>query len=175
MIREALNKLEQFIRKYNPYFDGSFSDVRQDMITGFVMSGETPVFPDDTLGNYFYLRIPANMNFDYSKEYIIAEGVNPIGIKVPVVLVACIKRGSAHTLLENLLTTIQQYLPDDIKFTSATHLKEIVIAAELAKIPKENIESALDKVSEDYSIVSVSFVFTIPYQLRELNCIKTPC
>lgn len=173
MITDALKNLEGFILRYNKYFVASFYKVSMNP-KGFIMAGDEPVFPADELGNYFYLRIPNTFQFDYDKQYTIVEGASNIGIKIPVVLVACVHEGSGETLLENLITTLQQYNPDDIKFTSATSQKEIVISQELAKIKKENMEAAQQKIDSDYALASISFVFTTPYQFKELNCILAP-
>jgi len=174
MTTDALKKLKEFILQYNQYFVDAFHNVSMNP-KGFIMCGDVPVFPDDGLGNYFYLRVPNAVQFDYSKEYIVAEGINPIGIKIPLVLVACVVNAKPERLLENLITTLQQYLPEDIKFLSATDQKEIVIGQELAKCAKADIEAARQKVDPSYSIVSISFTFTVPYQVKELNCIQSPC
>ena len=173
MILDALKKLEEFILKYNTYFTEGFYKVSIDP-KGFIMFGDTPVFPGDQFGDYFYLRIPNNYQFDYDKQYTLHEGDSNIGIKIPVVLVACVHDGDGDVLLENLITTLQQYQPDDIKFTSATSQKEIIIAQELAKIKKENIEAAQQKIDPTYAMASVSFVFTTPYQFKQLKCITAP-
>lgn len=173
MILDALKRLEDYIMEYNKYFVESFYKVSMDP-KGYIMFGDSPVFPADEFGNYFYLRIPNNYQFDYDKQYILHEGDSNIGIKIPVILIACVHGGDPDVLLENLITTLQQYQPDDIKFTSATSQKEIVIAQELAKIKKENLEAAQQKIDPDYALASISFTFTTPYEFKNLNCIKAP-
>ena len=174
MIQEQLNTLQAFILQYNKYFTESFSDVSLSPYTGYIMSGETPVFPNDTLGNYFYLRVPNLTQFSYDKQDMQQEGINPIGLKMPIVLVACVRSAKPDILLENLITTVSQYLPDNIKFVSCTSQKEIVIMQEMAKMPVEEIKDAIKKVDMDYAIASVSFIISSPYKIKHLSCIKSP-
>lgn len=174
MIKASIQALEKFILANNKYFTTSFSDVSQSPYNGFIMSGEDPVFPNDTLGNYFYLRVPNYLQFDDSMQFLHAEGDVRVGLKMPMVLVACVREADDVALLENLITTLRQYMPDYIKFVNCTFQKEIVITQELARIPKEDIQEAIKKVDMDYAIVSITFLFTFPYLFQELNCIQTP-
>lgn len=180
MIQEILNDLGTFILEYNKYFGESFTDVSLSPYTYYIMSGEQPVFPADNLGNYFYLRTPNYTKFDYGKQNIQMEGVNGIGLNIPLTLVACVRSANPDTLLENLITTLSQInftqdaLPYDIKFIQCTSQKEIVIMQELSKMPVETIKSAIMAVDKDYAIASITFTISSPYQFQKISCIKSP-
>lgn len=174
MIQNILIQLQQYILLYNKYFSDSYVDVSMQALTGYIMSGQLPVFPNDTLGNYFYIRTPNYTKFSYDKTNIQQEGINPIGIEIPCVLIACVRSADPNILLENLITTISAYLPDNIKLINCTTQQDIVIAQEMAKMPVSEQTATMAKVDLDYAMVSISFVITSPYRIKHLNCIKSP-
>lgn len=174
MIQQVLNDLEEYVLKYNAYFTDSYADVSNSPFTGYLMSGENVIFPNDTLGNYFYIRIPNFTKFNYSELFRISEGINPIGVEIQCTLVACVRSANPETLLENLITTIQHYQPDYVKFQNCTTQRDIICAVELSKIPKDEIKNAIGKLDKDYTIVSISFILMAPYTIQKLSCIKSP-
>lgn len=173
MFKRSLENIGEFILKYNTYFDNVFTDVVQDETTGIIHNGEA-IFPNDTLGNYAYLRLPKNIRFDYSSAYAIAEGITTPGLLTDVILVACVRDADSDVLLNNLLNTISA-CNQTIRLTNAIWQPEVVITQELALIPKENIGAALQKLDMNYTIVGIGFTVTNNYSLLDLSCITNPC
>lgn len=163
------NQLLPYILEANPYFDNGFDDVYQDETTGIVHNSQ-PIFPNDTLGNYFYLRLPNNIRFDSSNIYQLEECANTPAKVYDAILVACVADSNPNTLLNNLLSTLAKF--GDIGFGSASVQSEVVIRQELQKMSKESIDKALQN-KPDISIVSIQFTYTETMQLN--NCIVNPC
>jgi hypothetical protein len=178
MIHDALQTLANYIRTNNPYLNNVYSEVVQHILTGYVQTHEEVIFPNDTLGNYAYLRVPNAMQFEDGPQYEHSEGVLNVGLRLPVVLVAVMRGADEEQLLENLITTLMQYsasMPEPyIKLTSATYQKDVIVINELAKVPKNDVRAAIGKIDDDMVMASLSFVFTIPYQYKQLACIQTP-
>lgn len=173
MILSELKSLRDFIIENNSYFNKGFYNAFQDNQTGKIYSGDKVIFPDDTLGNYFYLRLPKNYSFSENTYFATDECHRAIGLNAQVVLVACMCNADTDILLFNLVNTIGSF-NEVIKIVSATGDSTNVIATELAKISKENIDAALQRLDKDYTIVSVNFTYTKGFDFVDLNCLTNP-
>lgn len=79
-------------------------------------------------------------------------------------------------MITNLVNTLQAYQPDLIRINSVIYNKDAVLAQELAKLnKKENIEAALQRHDDDYTIVSVNFTYTQQFTFNQPSCITKPC
>lgn len=165
------SELLNYIIDENPYFQNGFDDVYLDETTGMVHNGE-PIFPSDTLGNYFYLRLPNTIRFDSSDVYKISECENTPATIYDLILVACHKDADPNELLNNLITTLGKF-DGSIVFTNASINSEAVILQELSSMSAENKEAALQRKPSNLTIVSISFTYTeVP---APNNCITEPC
>jgi len=164
----------EFVKVNNTYFDGYYPLAELDDELGVVNDGNQPIFPSDEFGNYFYFRLPHNLQFDYSNSNMIADAGGGIGVKYDIVLVACVRDADEGALLGNLLITLGNYCKNNFRLTKA-NWGITVILQELAKIKKENQTSAVQKVPDNMSLVSISFTFTVPFIYQSLRCIETPC
>lgn len=174
MLQAQLIKLKDWILQYNPYFDTAFSNVTQDSETGIINDTKQPVFPADNFGNYFYLRLPNNIVFDYSQPSI-GDNQLSVGIKTPVFLICCMVNADADELILNMLATIGRYQDVNMRFVNATYQKEVVLMQELAKLDKNNISSALQRMPSNLTIVSIQFTISFPVSFPKLNCLTKPC
>lgn len=175
MLQQKLTKLRDFILQYNTYFGRGYDNVVKDNSTGQINYGNDIVFPADELGNYFYLRLPNNLQPDYNFPSI-ADSHLSIGVKYDVILVAIVSGADGSILLENMLTTLGRYQDEPLRMTKAIYQSDVVISQELAKIGTDNIRAALQKFTEsETGICSVHFQFTIPFIFQRLNCIQNPC
>lgn len=175
MLKGKLDGLKEHILQYNPYFNNAFADVIQDDTTGIVHNGK-PIFPNDTLGDYFYLRLPSNVQFEYAPIYNISTSINGVGLRSNIVLVACMRNADPDKLLSNLVNTIQSYQTEYVRFTGAIYESDGVLLQELSKIKdKENIEAALQRLGNDYTLVSIIFQYTFPFTFQKPICITEPC
>ena len=165
MIQDKLTALKDYILQYNTYFGKGFDDVWMDENTGIVENGK-PIFPNDTLGDYFYLRLSNQSRFDYNRAAAISDCANTPNVVSEITLVACVRKANYNTLMTNLLNTVSSYNAD-VRFTSAIYRSEDVVLKELARMKKENIEAALQRVG-NHTIVSISFALAVPFTLRKV-------
>lgn len=171
MLQDKLDELKEFILQHNGYFNNAYSGVYVDQQTGVIYKGQEAVFPNDTLGDYFYLRQANSTQLQYTQ---LSTGTQGLTLGVPVVLVACLKSGSADILLQNLINTLRAFQPENIRFTSFLFNGSDVILQELAGLTeKANIEAALQRLQS--VIISVSFTYSLNMQFQKLNCIQDPC
>jgi len=175
LLHQQLTKLRDFILTYNTYFDNGFDYVTQDGVTGYVANNEMQVFPADNFGNYFYLRLPNQLGFDYSELYKVSDCGGGVGVTYNIILVALVIDGDTEILVQNILTTLGNYNQNNIQMTKILIHAEDVISQELAKIDKSEIQSAVQRVPYNSSLCSVHFKFTVPYVYQSLSCIINPC
>jgi hypothetical protein len=174
MIQSTLTGLKDYILSTNTYFGKGFDDVYMDETTGIVANGGA-IFPNDTLGDYFYLRLPNQSRFDYAAINRVTDCSNTPGVVSDITLVACVRKASADRLMTNLLNTISSY-NDDVRFVTCQYRSEDVVLRELGRLKKENIEAALQRLG-NHTIVSVNFSLSVSFQLRKVSsgCILDPC
>jgi len=175
MIQETLTSLKDFILQYNTYFRQGFDNVYLDETTGIVEAGK-PVFPNDTLGNYFYLRLPSVSTFDYNPVAAISDCSNTPLLVSDVTLVACVLDSDHDRLMANLMNTISSFNAN-ARFTQCRFRSEDVVLAELARMPAEKRTAALARIGK-HTIISVTFSLAVNFQLRSVkkaDCILDPC
>lgn len=170
MIQSSLTALKDYILTKNTYFHKGFDNVYMDEKTGIIAGDGSEVFPNDTIGNYFYLRLPNQSRFDYTQAARISDCTNTPNIVSEITLVACIIKGSEDKLMSNILNTLSKYNAD-VRFITCMYRKEDVVSRELARLSKENILAALSRVKG--TVVSVSFTMSTNFQLSK--CIVDPC
>lgn len=170
MIQPALIALKNYILTANPYFNTGFDDVYMDETKG-VVGNDLPVFPNDKIGDYFYLRLPSQVRFNYTAASAISDCANTPNIEAELMLVACVRKADASILMTNLTNTISMY-NDSARFTNARYRSEDVVLQELGRMKKENTEAALARLG-NHTIVSLSFVLSVPFTLTK--CITDPC
>lgn len=175
-LRQQLASLKDFILQYNPYFNDGFAEVFQHE-SGHIATTDKIVFPADDNGNYFYLRLPNQLQAVYQNNYKIADDWNGIGVKYDVILVAYAQNADSSLMLQNIITTIGQCSNHDIDITMTKFIyqDDDVVTQELGKIGKENLEAALEKFPDNIGICSVHFSLTVPFVFQKLNCIQSPC
>lgn len=174
MLQQQLVKLKDFILTNNPYLNTGYSEVYQDVETGHIASAKKIVFPADNEGDYFYLRLPNQLAFDYNPAYNVTGSQSGVALAAKITLVACMRKANADKLCENLINTIRNY-PQDLKLTGAIYQPEDVVMQELGKVKKEVMIEALKKLPSNMAIVSISFILVDPMGYQPLKCITSPC
>ncbi len=176
MLKQKLADLKDFILLHNPYFDKGFSDVIQDDENGIINNNFEPVFPNDIFGNYFYLRIPQKMQFDYNNAYNMGDNWLGVGVLSRIILVAYAKNSSPDLLIENLITTIGRYQEINHRLLSATYQADTVIIQEMSGVKdKGNVKKALQNFDINTALISIEFNVDIPFVFQQLKCITNPC
>lgn len=177
MIASKLSEIAAEVKRLNPYFDEGYSNVFA-MAEGYVVRGDKgvaiPVFPNDTLGDYFYLRMPRNWAFSYG-DYI-ADAISGTTVSAQIVLVAYMQRADADKLSANLINTLRTIGPrlkGTIQLVSATAIDEEVLAQELTDLSDEQYNDARMRLGENITLCSVTFNYSqlFPYS----NCSDNPC
>lgn len=177
MIASKLSQIAAEILRLNPYFDAGYSNVlatEEGHVITDEKNNQRPVFPNDTLGDYFYLRMPRAWGFDYSNY--IAEGVSGVNITGVVVLVAYVLNADPDKLAANLVNTLRvigERLKGTIQLQAATAIADEVIAQELADLSEDQIEAALARRGENITLCSVTFTYTQMFPLS--TCFDNPC
>jgi hypothetical protein len=170
-----LNNIRDFILENNPYLNEGFADVYQDETTGYIHASNKVVFPADERGDYFYLRLPKAVGFNYNNQYDITDCQKGFALRTPVILVACMRDADNSKLQENLLVTLSNYKVVNLRFTGAIFNKIDVALQELSKIKVENQVAALENIDLNYTMVSIHFEVEMQYMPKKLNCITNPC
>lgn len=165
MYKAALSDIRDKILTANTYFAQGFSDVYSDNTKGIV-NAEAIVFPSDTLGNYFYLRLPKSITFN--------NGLGDLTPTMSIILVAIVRDADADKLLTNLLQTLLNQC-QSVGITAANVIREDVLRTELQGIlDAKGIEAALARLN-NFTLVSVSFTYATEIMKKPLTCIVNPC
>ena len=173
MIQQQLDAISNFIKLHNPYFDKGFSFVEQSDKNGYVHNGSEVIFPNDTFGDYFYIRVPSRLGFAY--DLANGDGRNTFGVSTPLVIVAVMKDADPYKLALNLISTIGKMCDIGKQFTAILIHSEDVLLQELAKAADAEQDKALRNIQQGYTYVSVNFTMTYTQPYIALNCITKPC
>lgn len=174
------DKLRDFILDHNRYYTTGYADAYLDPIKGEIFarlpSGDLiSLMPNDTLGDYFYIRINESMSF--VRGPVISDcGNNGYLAKLSCTLVSVIKSADAADTLFNLASTLQQAETGTIELTGCNWRTQGVIFNECKAFGDKN-EAAIEALTRvtDECIVSVSFNYITPFPLISLDCIEKPC
>lgn len=170
MLNQELERIKELILQYNTYFSKGFANAFKD--SKGVRQGETVVFPNDTLGDYFYFRYPNNYRITQTRDGSINDCTTITNVISQVICVACVRRANSDALIGNIISVLAS---SGAKVTEAIGQKHVVIVQELQGMAKEDIEKASQNVSADYTIVCVKFDVQQTFYPVPLNCLQDPC
>lgn len=153
--------IKDFILSKNTYFKHGYVDVVKDVATGILRDGAR-IFPNDTLGNYFYIR--------NTKEYDVSYN-NDIKLRSELVLVAVMSEGDCDILATNLIQTLNDL---------SCHMGGIVVLGKIITDAatvisneiddKKTAEAAMNRMGN--TIISINFEYNYTFTKQ---CIKNPC
>lgn len=169
MLQAKLTEIKDYILAQNTYFDNGYDDVFQDY-RGVIRDTDKAIFPEDTLGNYFYLRQPDSFTFNNNEAYKISACQAPMGMRGEVTLVAVVINGDTDKLFGNLLYTLLKF--GNVLVTKGILQAERVVLQELSKMDKDKISVALARMPKGAAIVSITF--NIEEGIYN-KCIVDPC
>lgn len=172
MLKNDLERLRDYILQYNTYFSNGYSDAFQNH-KGIVVDGKA-IFPNDTLGDYFYLRQDGSVKFREDRTVAISDCHVGMVARSSVVLVAAVKDASEDRLLSNLTNTLLAF-NGDIVLTDALFNKEAVLLQEMRGADKEAVEAGLQRLQMSQTLVSVRFDLSKPLNTQKPNCNSNPC
>lgn len=171
MLKETLKDIRTHILQHNAYFSNGYSNVY--MSEHGVSEGETVVFPNDTLGDYFYMRIPNGANITNSRQASVSACVAGLDVKMSVILIAVVKAADADILSTNIASTLATFT--GVSVTNIMWQQEEIILQELSKIGEGNVNAALARLTPGVTIVCVKFDYNTVVNPNGLNCLPNPC
>jgi len=159
-MKELIDGIIGFILDNNKYYTGGYSangaNIRE-------------VFPDDTRGNYFYIRIPNTIDVSNAAAFKVSDCATAAGIEMKAKLVAVIRGGDPYVMVENMISTFQNL---QLRVTSIVIDSEVVIDAEVSGDEERKIAKAR---SVDFTIISLNFVMNYIFKPKDLSCLVSPC
>lgn len=165
-------QIAQQILQYNPYFNKGFGDGYLNTKGVYQSGTEQVLFPNDSLGDYFYLRQLQPTRIVNRPVDKIVDCAASFAIQSNGVLVAYIRKADSTILISNLISTLS-FL--SIAVTSVTMQPEVVILQELQGLDPETIAQTIANMDKSVTLISIAFQYYLPLPLVDLNCLPNPC
>ena len=159
-MKELIDGIIKYILDNNSYYNGGFTADRTEV---------KKIFPNDTLGNYFYIKIPDSINVRNSNHYAVNDCSTAAGVEMQSKLVAVIRGGNAYIATENIVATLQAL---QLRVTGLALNKEVVIDAEISDSEERKHAKAR---ADGFTIISVNFVINYIFKPKDLKCLTSPC
>ncbi len=179
MITSDLIALRDFILTNNTYFDNGYysaiKDVENKRVQAVNGNQIVTVFPNDRLGNYFYLRSEGETKFNVRDGERLrdcgAQRITFLDVET-IYLVASVKDADALALVNNLRITALSYSSLNVIPTSANYHRELVVFTELQGVEKEDVSATLQRLKSE-TIVRLALQVNSKYVAS--NCVVDPC
>lgn len=170
---------KDYVLSQNTYLGKGFAVAFKDEQTKKVYCRDgtelTPVMPNDTLGDYFYIRYERGVKFSTDLNGRIADCAE-LGLafndEMQVVLVVCVRDADEFTLLNNIRLTCSKFPTFKAVPVGATLIRELVVANEMAGAEKDDLLAALQRLG-NWTVISVNI--NLNSQYLPTNCITNPC
>lgn len=178
MYSDRLIALVDFIKLHNPFFANGFAGAWQDQDTGQVwaptVSGRRPVFPEDQLGNMFYLRV-GPMRFEESELYPMADcQTTGTDVNLDLILIATVRDADPLMLIQRLTNVVSLFDASAITLKGAMSNRESVVLAELSRADDKAKDAALQRL-RNQALISITFTFRTPVGFKTLDCLPPIC
>lgn len=169
--------LTKWILEKNKYFSNGYHSAYRDKgkILGKKGKDSVLLFPLDTKGNYFYLRIDGEISASENvngRAMNCGPGRTMYEDTATVYLVAIAKNADPLALINNLRNTALTFTEMNVSPNSFQINREEVTKAEMAGSSKEDIDKALANLKTE-TIVRLRMNVTLNYTAK--NCITDPC
>lgn len=169
--------LKGYILEKNPYFKKGYANAFKEDVTKQVIavnkSDFIPLMPNDTLGNYFYLRNDGDIRHAIQDKERLADcKILTFLDSINVHLVAIVKDADAWTLLTNLRSTLLSYKGMDIVPTSSSVIREQVVIGEMRGQNEEDIAATLQRLKKE-TIIRVTM--SVNKSFTASSCIVNVC
>jgi hypothetical protein len=180
MFRQELSKITAHMKQYNPFFMEGYSTVWQDPETGHVWAetekGRMSIFPEDRLGDYFYLRTLAQGRLAIDQQQYPVIGCNLTGIVATgsIRMVAVVRDANADLLIVRLVNALSLYDVTTLQVSAFNPYSELVLASEMALADESDIATALQRLGNE-AIVSVDFNLSAGIGFKKLDCLPEIC
>lgn len=177
MTTNDFKTLRDFILTKNTYFSNGYFNAFVDGETSSVYTIENgnlkAIFPEDRLGNYFYLRNDPNMKFA-SKQGYEECGVGRFNFDdtMTVYLVAIVNDADEFELINNLRNTVLSTKELIAIPTAAMWQTENVLIDEMKGFGEKAIKEALKNLKGQ---TIVKLTLSISKEFIPNKCINNPC
>lgn len=168
--------LKDFILSKNTCFAAGYANAIKDVETEAVIvkngSDHKRLLPDDSAGNYFYIRNELSIRHDAKPAERLADNGTQRLVFNDVItcyLVAIVKDADLFALLENLKNTVMMYKPMSLQPLSSNWNREQVIKEEMSGMRKEDIAATLQRLKNE---TIVKLVFNASQIYVPGNCIN---
>lgn len=162
--------LKDFILGKNTYLNSGYANAFKDDATKRILavkdSDYISLLPDDTKGNYCYLRNDTIMQFTPQlQERLTDAGTQRLSFldNIIVTLVAIVHDADALKIVENLRNTCMTYGALNVQPLSANWNREQVMTEELNGMRAEDIAAALKRLRDETIVkltLRISQIFT---------------
>lgn len=154
MRTQDFEALRDHIMKYNKYFSTGYANAYKDTETSAIWcrveDGLKSIFPDDRVGNYFYLRNDPSISFmpqtgltDYGPTSATFDD------RQTVYLVAVVSDANEYELIANLRNSCLMYKPLNVVPVGAMWQRENVVLHEMAGFDDDEKMAALEALTNE--------------------------
>ena len=171
--------VKDFILSKNTYLHNGYANAYKDdkskMILAAQGSDVISLLPDDTKGNYCYLRPDAVIKHDAQMQERLADnGAQRLVFldTATLYLVAIVKDADAFTLIDNLRNTCMMYEAVSLQPTASNWNREQILSEEMAGMRNEDIAAALQRLKNE-TIVKLAIKASALY--IPCSCINPVC
>lgn len=169
--------LKNHILKLNGYFTTGFANAFKDTQTSAIytrVNGNLKaIFPEDRLGNYFYIRNEPQATFTAKLGYEdCGPGRAAYDDRLTAYLVAIVQDGDEYEMIANLRNSVLRYKEMFVVPVGAIWQRENVVITEMQGFEDSEILTALTNL-KGQAIVRVQLQITKEYLPN--NCITEPC
>ncbi|PUZ25016.1 hypothetical protein DCC81_11930 [Chitinophaga parva] len=176
MITTDFIALKDFILNRAGVFCSGFANVILDESTGLIVRGDgfekQAIGIDDRYGNYFYIRNEPEIRYTDARSQI-SDTRRSVDETVKCYLVAIVENAMPKELIQILLDSLLQYGDKRIRPIKSISTREAAVAKEFAKIPKEDLQNALQHLY-NRQVVIIEFDFVTTWNAGECLPSITP-
>jgi len=177
-----LEALKDYILAQNPYFQKGFanafkvrnvgSDSNSKVFSRDKSGDLVVVSPQDTFGNYFYLKNETGIT--YRAAYAITGTDTVYEETINIAFVAFLKEGDNMKVANNIKNTLMMYNKCSVRAIPVNVVwnREQIIIEELAGISDDDIAAALQRLGS-WTVVKLNFQFIKPSEVS--RCIEDIC
>lgn len=168
-----IQDIKERIMEKNTYFNNGYAIAfnRGDGVYYNDSNGYINLLPNDTLGNYFYIR-----GNDIITHNTATEIANCLGYEyndtLEITLVAVVKDADSGVLIENLRNTLSSIRDIKVTLSRTQYIREQVMINELRGVEREEVNKALQRLKNE-NIISITSIIQDTYPVS--NCIIDPC
>jgi hypothetical protein len=171
--------IKDFILSKNTYLHHAYANAYKDERTKMLLAKNwhdvISMLPDDTKGNYCYLRVDTTIKHEPQvQERVSDNGAQRLVFldTVTLYLVVVVDDADAYKLLNNLRNTCMMYEDMDLQPTASNWNREQILMEEMAGMRGEDITAALQRLKNE-TIVKLTIKASAQY--IPSTCITDTC